>query len=184
MTTSVKLLVLVVATVFVSSAFLSPAPAQTVSFTARVDYPVGANPSSVVVGDFNGDGVPDFATANYGANTVSVLLGNGDGTFQAARTFATAGFNPEFVGLGDVNGDGRQDLAVAHSGSKPSTVSVLRGNGDGTFQAARVFGTGPGSASVGVGDFNGDDRAGLGVANYDSNDGPVVQGDRDRTVQA
>ncbi len=81
MTTSVKLLVLVVATVFVSTAFLSPAPAQTVSFTARVDYPVGANPSSVVVGDFNGDGVPDFATANFGANTVSVLLGNGDGTF-------------------------------------------------------------------------------------------------------
>jgi len=183
MTTSVKLLVLVVATVFVSTAFLSPAPAQTVSFTARVDYPVGANPSSVVVGDFNGDGVPDFATANYGANTVSVLLGNGDGTFQAARTFATAGFNPEFVALGDVNGDGRQDLAVAHSGSTPSTVSVLRGNGDGTFQAARVFATGQGSLSVAVGDFNGDGRPDLVAANYYSNDVSVLLGNGDGTFQ-
>src|SRR5437867_1595386 len=183
MTTSVKLLVLVVATVFVSTAFLSPAPAQTVSFTARVDYPVGANASSVVVGDFNGDGVPDFATANYGANPVSVLLGNGDGTFQPARTFATAGFNPEFAALGDVNGDGRQDLAVAHSGSTPSTVSVLRGNGDGTFQAARVFATGEGSLSVAVGDFNGDGRPDLVAANYYSNDVSVLLGNGDGTFQ-
>src|SRR5437773_11199516 len=116
MTPSVKLLVVVVATVFVSTAFLSPAPAQTVSFTARVDYPVGANPSSVAVGDFNGDRVPDFATANFGANSVSVLLGNGDGTFQAARTFATGSINPVLAACGDVSEDGRDVVVVALAG--------------------------------------------------------------------
>src|SRR2546425_2933253 len=127
---STRLLLLVAATLFFSSVFPSPAPAQTVSFIARVDYAVGANPASVAVGDFNGDGVPDLAVANYGANTVSVLLGNRDGTFQPALTFATTGFNPEFVAVGDINRDGRLDLAVAHSGSTPGTVSVLLGNGD------------------------------------------------------
>ena len=184
MTTSEKLLVLVAATLFFSSALPNPAPAQTVSFTARVDYPVGANPSSVAVGDFNGDGVPDFATANFGANTVSVLLGNGDGTFQAAQTYATAGFNPEFVAVGDVNLDGRQDLAVAQSGSTPSLVSVLLGNGDGSFQPARIFATGQGSLSVAIGDVNGDGRPDLVAANYYSNDVSVLLGNGDGTFQA
>src|SRR5439155_507645 len=101
-----------------------------------------------------------------------------------ARTFATAGFNPEFVALGDVNGDGRQDLAVAHSGSTPSTVSVLRGNGDGTFQAARIFATGLTPAFVAVRDVNGDGRPDLAVANFRSNDASVLLGNGDGTFQA
>ena len=71
---------------------------------------------------------------------MSVLLGNGDGTFQPAASFA-AGAVPVSVALGDVNGDGRPDLAVANGGSD-STVSVLLGNGDGTFQAAVSFSAG------------------------------------------
>src|SRR5262249_20769798 len=85
-------------------------------------------PISIAVGDFNGDGVQDLAVANNGSNDVSVLLGNGDATFQGARNFA-AGRLPSSVAVGHFNGDGRQDLVVANSGS--NDVSVLLGNGDG-----------------------------------------------------
>ena len=112
------------------------------------------------------------------------LLGNRDGTFQPALTFATTGFNPEFVAVGDINRDGRLDLAVAHSGSTPGTVSVLLGNGDGTFQPARLFPAGQGSLSVAVGDLNGDGRPDLAVANYYSNDVSVLLGNGDGTFQA
>src|SRR5439155_14770442 len=105
-----------------------------------------------------------------------VLLGNGDGTFQAAQTYATAGFNPEFVAVGDVNLDGRQDLAVAQSGSTPSLVSVLLGNGDGSFQPARIFATGQGSLSVAVGGVNVEGRPDLGAANYCCNDVSALMG--------
>src|SRR6516165_8851187 len=84
---------------------------------------------------------------------VSVLLGNGDGSFQAARNFG-AGFSPDSVAVGDFNGDGVADLAVANGSS--ANVSVLVGNGDGSFQAARSFGADINPRSVAVGDFNGD----------------------------
>src|SRR5438309_1400060 len=113
---SAKLLLLFAATVFFSSAFPNPSPAQTVSFITRVDYAAGTNPSSVAVGDFNRDGVPDVAVANYGSNTVSVLLGNGVGIFKPTGTLA-AGANPEFVAVSDFNRDGVPDLVVACSGS-------------------------------------------------------------------
>src|SRR5205807_8566249 len=94
-----------------------------------------SGPMSVAVGDFNADGRLDLAVANFDAATVSVLLGNGsavlgggDGTFQAAPTYA-AGTNPLAVTEGDFNRDGVPDLAVADSGS--GTVSVLLGNDDG-----------------------------------------------------
>src|SRR5437879_12094009 len=109
---SAKLLLLVAGTVFFSSAFPNPSPAQTVSFITRVDYAAGTNPSSVAVGDFNRDGVPDVAVANYGSNTVSVLLGNGDGTFQPALTLA-ADANPDVVAVSDFTGAGGEDLVVA-----------------------------------------------------------------------
>src|SRR5881397_3916039 len=141
--TSARLSLLVVAIVFLSSALPNPAPAQTVSFIARADLEVGTNPRSVAVGDFNGDGRLDLAVTNASSydvpGTVSVLLGNGDGTFQSALSFA-AGSNPLSVAVGDVNGDGRLDLAVANYYS--NDVSVLLGNGDGTFQPALTFGAG------------------------------------------
>jgi hypothetical protein len=79
----------------------------------------------VAVGDFDGDGKPDLAVANFGSNNVSVLLGNGDGSFQAAQNFGV-GSSPYSVAVGDFNGDGVQDLAVANSGS--NNVSVLINN--------------------------------------------------------
>src|SRR5260370_714015 len=101
------------------------AQAQGVSFIARRDLDAGNGFSpSVAVGDFNGDGVPDLAVINAGR--VSVLLGDGDGTFQAARSFG-AGDIPTSVVVSDFNGDGMPDLAVANYGS--GNVSVLLGNG-------------------------------------------------------
>src|SRR5882724_11055290 len=110
---------------------VSPAPARAdaVSMQARRDFPVGSVSINVAIGDFNGDGVADLAVTNYGADTVSVLLGNGDGTFRAAAPVAVD--TPTSVAVGDFNGDGKSDLVVTNYGS--STVSVLLGNGDGTF---------------------------------------------------
>src|SRR6516225_109617 len=108
------------------------------SFLAAQAFDTGFGSASVAVGDFNGDGIPDLAVANRGTDifyhddgSVSVLLGNGDGTFQAARNFA-AGLEPWSVAVGDFRHNGILDLAVANHGS--NTVSVLLGNGDGTFR--------------------------------------------------
>jgi hypothetical protein len=84
---------------------------------------VGSFPSSVAVGDFNGDGALDLAVANGYSRNVSVLLGNEDGTFQAARNFG-AGLNPHSVAVGDFNGDGALDLGVANAGSNDVWVLI------------------------------------------------------------
>jgi hypothetical protein len=109
------------------------------------------------VGDFNGDGKLDVLVANTVNNNVSVFLGNGDGTFQAPRTSAV-GLKPSSVAVGDFNGDGKLDLAVVDSSPNgPLTVSILLGNGDGTFQPPQAFAVQwPQHSSVAVGDFNGD----------------------------
>src|SRR5205814_7764789 len=114
----------------------------------------------VAVGDFDGDGVRDLVVA--GSGTVSVLLGKGDGTFQAAMNFPVGGCcsYPFSVAEGDFNGDGVPDLAADSS----SGVAVLPGNGDGTFQAAQAFRAGSGSRAIAVGDFNRDGVLDLAVA--------------------
>src|SRR5438128_89154 len=136
---------------------------------ARMFDAGGAGSWSVAAGDFNGDGKPDLAVANYGQpfssppieGNLSVLLGNGDGTFQAAVNYG-AGAKRSSVAVGDFNGDGKADLAVANSGT--NNISVLVGNGDGTFQAAVNYSVGDGPQSVAVGDFNGDGKPDLAAA--------------------
>src|SRR5437667_249170 len=91
------------------------------SFTAAVNYGV-TDPSSAAIGDLNGDGRPDLAVADYNSNNVSVLLGNGNGTFQAAVNYP-AGTYPSSVAIGDLNGDGKPDLVVANEVT--NNVSVL-----------------------------------------------------------
>ncbi|MFN6050250.1 MAG: FG-GAP repeat domain-containing protein, partial [Planctomycetia bacterium] len=87
--------------------------ATTPSFSNQSTFPTGTNPYSVTLGDVDGDGKLDIVTANKGANTASVLLGNGDGTFKGQTTFVT-GNEPFSVTLGDVNGDDKLDIITAN----------------------------------------------------------------------
>ena len=113
-------------------------------FQPAVQYATESNPTAMVAGDFTGDGRLDLAVAGYNLSPVtytevgevSVLLGNGDGTFQPAVQYA-AGADPTGIVAGDFTGDGRLDLAVAGvNGPQDREVSVFLGNGDGTFQPA------------------------------------------------
>ena len=139
-------------------------------------FTLGTKPMSVAVGDFNADGNPDLAIAN-GDGTVTVLLGNGAGGFTAAPgSPAAAGSGPSSVAVGDFNGDGKPDLAIAdYSGNN---VTVLLGDGTGRFTAApsSPFPAGSQPNSVAVGDFNGDGKPDLAIANYNSNNVTVLLG--------
>jgi hypothetical protein len=128
------------------------------SFSPIVNYGVGAAPLAVVKADFNRDNVLDLAVVNNGSNTVSVLLGNPDGSFQPALSSAT-GVSPLSLATGDFNGDGKPDLATANA----NDVSVLLGKGDGTFQAPAGINFTSNPSSIAVGDFNGDGKLDLGV---------------------
>jgi hypothetical protein len=122
------------------------------------------------VGDFNGDGFLDLAVVNAGA--VSILLGNGDGTFQPPVSLPVAG---NHLVVGDFESDGIPDLAVGNESG--NTVSVLLGNGDGTFRRAGNFLTGSGPFASALGDFNGDGLLDLAVADRGSNDVSILLND-------
>jgi hypothetical protein len=124
----------------------------------------GSSPASVVVGNFNGDGKLDLVVANAGSNNVSMLLGNGDGTFKPALNSGVPG--PGALAVGDFNGDSKLDLAVTNAG-----VSILLGNGDGAFRAPVNYATGNSPSSVAVGDFNRDGKLDLAVANSGASNG-------------
>ena len=94
------------------------------TFQNYVAYPTRSGSYGVAVSDFNGDGKTDLAVTNYLDSTVSILLGNGDGTFQAQVTYPT-GIRPYRVVVADFNGDGKTDIAAANSGS--ATVGVFLG---------------------------------------------------------
>jgi uncharacterized repeat protein (TIGR01451 family) len=144
----------------------TPTNLAAVEFAAAKSYAVGTSPSAIVIGDFNGDGKPDLAVANSGSNNVSILLGNGDGTFQPAVDYA-AGNSPSAIFVGDFNGDGKLDLAVFQAGnsqnSAAGSVSILLGNGDGTFQAPKTTALTASATAMAVADFNLDKKSDLAV---------------------
>jgi probable HAF family extracellular repeat protein len=129
----------------------------------------------VAIGDVNNDGHPDLVATNFIDNTVGVLLGNGDGTFQQAMEYPVGAGGccayPEAVALGDFNHDGKLDLAVGDFGD--NSLNVLLGNGDGTFQPAVVYFGGIGIGSLQAVDLNGDGILDL-VATSFNGDGVTI----------
>jgi FG-GAP-like repeat/FG-GAP repeat len=154
-------------------------PAQPVHY--RVGRTENAVPLRTVIGDLNGDGFMDLVTANLHDNSVSILLGVGDGTFTSAVSYDVGGGpdvpgngsadqrGPWSVAIGDLNGDGILDIATPLYMS--NTVSVLLGVGDGTFTGAVTYDVGSGPTGVAIGDLNVDGSMDLATAN--SLDGTV-----------
>jgi hypothetical protein len=170
------------ATAILATPLLSAlAAGSTFQFAPKADYATGEKPQGVATADLNGDGKTDVVSANTEANTVSVLLGNGDGTFKTKVDYAT-GTAPTGVAIADLNGDNKPDLIVTNSGS--NTVSVLLGKGDGTFEAQTEYATGTAPAAVAVADLNGDKKPDLIVANRGSNSVSVLLGKGDGTFEA
>jgi hypothetical protein len=143
------------------------------TFQAKRNFTTSALAYDLAIADLNRDGKLDLVTASHNYphstvfNTVSVLLGKGDGTFQAVQSFAVGSTSPESVAVGDLNGDGKPDVATASAQS--NNVSVLLGNGDGTLGAPQAFGVGALPLSVAIGDFNRDSKPDLAVANSNAN---------------
>ncbi len=194
------------------------APAQVgsgpFSLLGAVDYPLnGFGAESLAVADLNGDGKLDMVVVStcptikgqycIGDGQVSVLLGNGDGTFQSPVTYDSAGYGAISVAVADLNGDGIPDLAVANQCLEPvkhygeeycdtaGVISVFLGNGDGTFQPAVNYDSGGNAAgSVAIADMNGDGIPDLVVANqceqacgYSTGGVSVLLGKGDGTFQ-
>jgi hypothetical protein len=131
--------------------------------------------------DFNGDGYLDLAVVNDNVNTVSVLLGNGDGTFQAQKTYGT-GNQVEFVATGDLNLDGKQDIIVANYADQD--VGVLLGNGDGTFKPQVTYKVGGPDSGLAIADLNGDGIPDIVASYYHPSQLGVLLGNGDGTFEA
>ncbi|WP_299568102.1 FG-GAP-like repeat-containing protein [uncultured Pedobacter sp.] len=145
---------------------------------AKQDFTTGEFPSSVAIGDIDGDGKPDLVVANYSTNVVSVFRNTSSSgslnasSFTAKQDFTT-GLQPQSVAIGDVDGDGKLDLVVANPGS--NTVSVFHNTSSlgsidaSSFAAKQDFITSTNPISVAIGDVDGDGRPDLVVANVNAN---------------
>src|SRR5580704_1293827 len=146
------------------------------TFETAANFATGIAPSSVAAADFNGDNTLDLAVANSGGNTISILLGNGDGNFQPASEYSS-GNNPGAMAVGDFNGDNKLDVAVTNGGTTDvplSGISLLLGNGDGTFQPAANYASEDTNSMV-VGDFNGDGRVDLAIGDANNQIAVMLQ---------
>jgi hypothetical protein len=155
------------------------------TFAPAVRYPVGVAPDSLVAADVNGDGKLDLGVTNGGSTYVSLLPGRGDGTFAPEQESAVTDPPTPHRGLAaaDFNGDGRLDLATPELLTS-NDISILLGNGDGTFQTPMHFAVGLGPVAMVSGDFTGDGRRDIASVNPTTNTVSVALGAGDGTLQA
>lgn len=131
----------------------TPVHSQNLTYTLTPSNPVGRAPQAIATGDFNGDGLWDLATVNGTSDDISVLLGNGNGTFRSAVSFGV-GKIPLALVAEDMDQDGVLDLVLALSGS--DQVVVFKGDGNGLFRKLTSQGAGKGTTFLASGDLNGD----------------------------
>jgi len=166
---------------------LSLSVAASAQFETRGTFPLQApplltaEPQCVKLGDFNHDGKLDSVVVDFGDSQIAVLLGNGDGTFRPPAYYSV-GFEPKSVAIADFNRDGNLDLAVAGYGTTSGIISLLFGNGDGTFQPAIDLTLSAYPIFVAAADFNDD-----GIQDLVVSDSPYVSvllGNGDGTFNA
>ncbi len=147
------------ATVALLLALPETAEAAVLGYQPAKYYATGSDPGAVASADFDGDGDADLATANTdfaGAanpDTVSVLLGNGNGTFGTKQDYASGGAFPIDVISADFDGDGDRDLATLNDGDNTAAetnVSVLKNNGNGTFAAPQSYNPSTGGGHLAI----------------------------------
>ena len=161
------------------------------TFQTPVAYPTGVKPVALLAQDFDGDGEPDLAVVNQTDGTVSILLGNKvngaqNGTFGTPPNQTaplTVGAAPSSIATGEFDTVNNTNADLVVTNSTDNTVSVLLGNGDGTFGAQNVFNTGTGPAGVATADFNADAKADLAVTNQTDSTVSILLGNGDGTFQ-
>jgi hypothetical protein len=146
------------------------------TFVAARFFATGGTPIALAAGLFNSDGAPDLVAVNFLEDTIAILLGNGDGTFQQpAVTYPAGGTAPRAAAVGRFNADSFLDILVTNTAT--DTVSLLLGNGDGTFQPAVTFPVGRRPRSAAIDDFDGDGFQDAAVLNYDDGTVSLLRGD-------
>lgn len=151
------------------------------TFVHKGDLTVTTGIQSIAVQDLNHDGIPDIAIAG-GGNSVTVFIGNGDGTFTASsQNPLTSGNGPYKVVVADVNGDTFPDILTANMTDQ--TVSVFLGNGDGTFASKQDYAVGGPASDLKVGDVDGDHKQDIVTANYTAASFSLLRGNGDGTFK-
>lgn len=129
----------------------------------RIDTATGPNPTAIAGGDFNQDGFQDLVTANAGIDSLTVLYGNGNGSFVSSQIFGIDSL-PDAVGVGDFNGDGAPDIAAANFNS--NDVVQIFNRGDGAFSDEQRQDVSAGPSALAIGDFNKDGKDDMAIAAF------------------